>query len=176
MTLSELIMTRISHDLAGICGALYNTAELLEIDETFVSDAGPLIKSSTGALTARLKFFRALFGLEGAPIDNDIVDKYLQTLSARFELKGRVNNRMQLAGILICADMMIRGGQIDVRDSVVSGCGLIKENAQLSMVLSGNFEGIEPKLAPVAWLYTSGQKRGQTVRINVLSDRVDIYF
>ena len=60
MILSELIMTRVSHDLAGICGALYNTAELLEIDETFGGEAGPLIKSTTGALTARLKFFRAL--------------------------------------------------------------------------------------------------------------------
>ena len=176
MTLDELIMTRVSHDLAGICGALYNTAELLEIDETFGSDAGPLIKSSTAALTARLKFFRALFGLDGAPLDNEIADKYLQTLSASFELKGNVSNRMQLAGILICADMMIRGGRIEVTQTGVSGIGNIKKSDQLSRVLSGNFEEIEPKLAPVAWLYTYGCQNNYSIQANITSDRLDICF
>lgn len=176
MTLSELIMTRVSHDLAGICGALYNTAELLEIDETFGSDAGPLIKSTTGALTARLKFFRALFGLDGAPLDDDVVNKYLQTLSAPFMLNGRVEKRMQLAGILICVDMMIRGGQIDVMQSGVSGIGNVKIHEQLSAVLNGQIEGVDPKLAPVAWLCAYGKKNNHSVKVNVSSDRVDIYF
>ena len=176
MTLNELIMTRVSHDLAGICGALYNTAELLEIDETFGAEAGPLIKSSTGALTARLKFFRALFGLDGAPLDNDIVNNYLHTLSASFDLKGNVCNRMQLAGILICADMMIRGGQIDVRENSVSGVGSIKVHDRLSDVLKGKTDGIDPKLAPVAWLFAYRQKNNGVLKVNITPNGLDIYF
>lgn len=176
MTLNELIMTRVSHDLAGICGALYNTAELLEIDETFGTEAGPLIKSSTGALTARLKFFRALFGLDGAPLDNDIVNNYLHTLSASFDLKGNVCNRMQLAGILICADMMIRGGQIDVRENSVSGVGSIKVHDRLSDVLKGKTDGIDPKLAPVAWLFAYRQKNNGVLKVNITPNGLDIYF
>ena len=176
MTLDELIMTRVSHDLAGICGALYNTAELLEMDDSFGAEAGPLIKSSTGALTARLKFFRALFGLDGAPLDNDIVHKYLNTLSATFELNGSVDNRMHLAGILICADMMIRGGRIEVKENGVSGVGLVKVHDQLSAVLNGQTQGVDPKLAPVVWLCRYGQEKGCLVRIECASDRVDISF
>ena len=176
MTLNELIMTRVSHDLAGICGALYNTAELLEIDETFGAEAGPLIKSSTGALTARLKFFRALFGLDGAPLDSDIVNNYLHTLSASFDLKGNVCNRMQLAGILICADMMIRGGQIDVKENSVSGVGSVKVHDRLSDVLKGKTDGIDPKLAPVAWLFAYRQKNNGVLKVNITPNGLDIYF
>ena len=176
MTLNELIMTRVSHDLAGICGALYNTAELLEIDETFGAEAGPLIKSSTGALTARLKFFRALFGLDGAPLDNDIVNNYLHTLSASFDLKGKVYNRMQLAGILICADMMIRGGQIDIKENSVSGVGSVKVHDRLSDVLKGKTDGIDPKLAPVAWLSAYRQKNNGVLKVNITPNGLDIYF
>ena len=176
MTLNELIMTRVSHDLAGICGALYNTAELLEIDETFGTEAGPLIKSSTGALIARLKFFRALFGLDGAPLDNDIVNNYLHTLSASFDLKGKVYNRMQLAGILICADMMIRGGQIDIKENSVSGVGSVKVHDRLSDILKGKTDGVDPKLAPVAWLSAYSQKNNGVLKVNITPNGLDIYF
>ncbi|MBR3913630.1 MAG: hypothetical protein IKJ28_05300, partial [Alphaproteobacteria bacterium] len=140
------------------------------------AEAGPLIKSSTGALTARLKFFRALFGLDGAPLDSDIVNNYLHTLSASFDLKGKVCNRMQLAGILICADMMIRGGQIDVKENSVSGVGSIKVHDQLSDVLKGKTDGIDPKLAPVAWLFAYRQKNNGVLKVNITPNGLDIYF
>lgn len=176
MTLDELIMTRVSHDLAGICGALYNTAELLEIDGTFAVDAGPLIKSSAGALAARLKFFRALFGLDGAPLNNEIVNKYLKTLSAPFELNGIVENRMQLAGILICADMMIRGGQIEVDTKGVRGTGFVKLHEQLLSVFEGEMEEVEPKLAPAAWLYSYSKKNNCSVQVKTTSEKLEICF
>ena len=176
MTLNELIMTRVSHDLAGICGALYNTAELLEIDETFGAEAGPLMKSSTAALMARLKFFRALFGFDGAPIDNEVAHKYLQTLSAPFELTGEVCHRAQLAGILICADVMIRGGQIDVTETSVCGVGNIKLSDQLSLVLNGRLNDVEPKMAPAAWLYAYGKQKGRIINASITSERVEIRF
>ena len=176
MTLNELIMTRVSHDLAGICGALYNTAELLEIDDAFGAEAGPLVKSSAAALMARLKFFRSLFGLDGAPVDNEIVYKYLQTLSAPFELTGKVCHRAQLAGILICADMMIRGGQIDVFETNVCGYGNIKMSDQLPLILSGQLEDIEPKMVPAAWLHAYGKQNNRLVEAMITAEKVDIRF
>lgn len=176
MTLSELIMTRVSHDLAGICGALYNTAELLEIDDTFGTDAGPLIKTSTGALITRLKFFRALFGLDGAPLNNDIADKYLKTLSAPFELSGQVQTRMQLAGILICGDVMMRGGKIQITSDGVTGVGGIKVSEELTSVLKGKIDTVEPKTAPIVWLYQYAREHCASVEVTVSSDRLDIRF
>ena len=114
MTLSELITTRISHDLAGIVGALYNTTELIEIDPSFGNEAGPILKNSTSVLMTRLKFFRALFGTNKDPIQTSLVVQYLKTLSASFDLIGETTTREQMAGVLICADMMIRGGKITV--------------------------------------------------------------
>lgn len=169
-------MTRISHDLAGICGALYNTAELLEIDETFATDAGPLVKSSATALISRLKFFRALFGLDGAPLNNDVAEKYLQTLSAPFELIGEVKTRSQLAAILICADMMIRGGKIEVEENKVSGCGHTKISEQLPLALKGQIDGMDPKMAPAIWLYMNTKKNNSMVSLNVFESGLDIGF
>lgn len=152
MTLSELIVTRISHDLAGICGALYNTAELLEIDKTFADDAGPLMKQTAASMTARLKFFRAIFGLKTKQIEDALAVDYFKTLSAPFTLTGHVTTPMQLGAVLVCCDAMIRGGEIHVSDHEVVGRGPIKADAMLAEVLKGTAETDSPKLAPAAWL------------------------
>ena len=152
MILSELIMTRVSHDLAGIVGALYNTAELIEIDPSFGTEAGPLLKNSTGTLMARLKFFRALFGTNKDPIQTSLTTSYLKTLSAPFELIGDVTTKEQMAGVLICTDMMIRGGKITVSPHEIIGTGQIKNDDSLQFALNGQLDNIAPKLAPAAWL------------------------
>ena len=152
MTLDELIMTRVSHDLAGIIGALHNTAELLELDPNFAAESGTIIKTSTSTLMARLKFFRAIFGLDGAPLNTQIVQDYLKTLSAEFVLTGTITSRIQAVAVLICADTMFRGGHIDISSHTVSGTGQIKSDASLIRALSGDLDNIPPKLAPAVWL------------------------
>lgn len=176
MTLAELIMTRVSHDLAGICGALYNTAELLEIDPTFAGESGGVIKNSTKALTDRLKFFRALFGLDGAMFDNQIVLAYLKTLSADFSLTGMISNRAQLAGIMICTDTMIRGGQIQVSENKIIGNGFIRADEQLGQALIGTLENIGPKMAPAAWLSNWAKCHGSSIHLNVQEDQIVLSF
>lgn len=174
--LSDLIMTRVSHDLAGICGALYNTAELLEIDPSFATDSGALIKSSTATLTARLKFFRALFGADGAVIDTELAKNYLKTLSAPIDLLGEVKTRPQLAGILICADALIRGGQLTVLDQKVIASGEIKADSNLNNALLGQLSEVGPKLAPAVWLNHWATQFGKTTSADIDTHNLTIHF
>ena len=84
--ISELICTRISHDLIGNIGAVANAVELLEEgDMDFLDDIRSILKVSSQVLAARLKFFRMAFGLENANLeDASLVRKttadYLKTI------------------------------------------------------------------------------------------------
>ena len=72
MTLTEAIVVKMSHDLAGGIGAMASTTELMEIDPTFVGEAGPMLKQNSLMLMARLRFYRALFGAETKEINANI--------------------------------------------------------------------------------------------------------
>ena len=69
INISELICTRISHDLIGNIGAFANAVELLE-DDDFIDEIKNTLKTSSEVLTARLKFFRMAFGLTNANLEN----------------------------------------------------------------------------------------------------------
>ena len=83
---TELICTRLSHDIVGNIGAVSNAVELLEEgDMDFIDDIKSILSVSSKTLAARLKFFRMTFGLNNANLENsDIVFKtaqdYLHTL------------------------------------------------------------------------------------------------
>ena len=69
--ISELICTRISHDLIGNIGAVSNAVELLEEgDMDFLDDIKSILKVSSTVLSARQKFFRMAFGLHNANLEN----------------------------------------------------------------------------------------------------------
>ena len=83
---SELICTRLIHDIIGNIGAVANAVELLEDgDLDFIDDIKSILSVSSKTLSARLKFFRMTFGLNNANLENnEIVIKtaqdYLLTL------------------------------------------------------------------------------------------------
>ncbi|MGN1063327.1 MAG: histidine phosphotransferase family protein, partial [Alphaproteobacteria bacterium] len=169
--LGELIITRISHDLAGICGALYNTAELLELDKTFADEAGALMKQTTASLNARLKLFRAVFGLKTKEIENIIVTDYFKTLSAPFSLNGTVENALHLGAVLVCCDVMIRGGTIRIEPQAVIGEGPVKADAALAAVLRGE-QTDSPKLAPAAWLADTCRAQGYPLTVDISDNAI----
>ena len=72
--------------------------------------------------------------------------------------------------------MMIRGGQIDVKENSVSGVGSIKVHDQLSDVLKGQIEEVDPKLAPVVWLSAYRQKNNGVLKVNITPNGLDICF
>lgn len=115
MTLNEVLVTKMCHDLAGAAGALDNMADLILMDEEFVKESGPLIKKTTLTLISRLKFFRALLGLE-TKIDFDLVDNYLKTLSKPVTLEGDISKRVHLIFSLMAGEILIDGGSVQISD------------------------------------------------------------
>ena len=64
LTFSELLVTKFCHDLSGAIGAINNGFEFLEIEnsEEMHKKAMALIKSSSLEASAKLKFYRYIFG------------------------------------------------------------------------------------------------------------------
>lgn len=127
--LAELICTRISHDVIGNVGAVSNAVELLEEgDMDFLDDIRSILKVSSSVLSARLKFFRLAFGLSNANLEDfgqvkSAAENYLKTLGSRnyplsleLELHSAAFARQALVGIMIAADMLIKGGKIEARE------------------------------------------------------------
>ena len=72
LTLSNLIGSRICHDLISPIGAINNGLELIEIKGDQVGSEMRLIEQSCAAASARIQFFRIAYGaaLDGQIISN----------------------------------------------------------------------------------------------------------
>ena len=105
MKLDEIYVTKMSHDLAGTIGTLGNTVELFEIDASFVKEGTALLKETTRVLTARLKFFRALLGLE-TEINTEIGTNYLKTMTPLFSINGVICQRLHLAFLMLASEIL----------------------------------------------------------------------
>lgn len=125
--ITELICTRISHDLIGNVGAVANGVELLEEgDMEFLDDIKSILKTGSAVLSSRLKFFRLVFGMDNANTDNlllvkDTISGYLQTvgnknfpINLNFGLNDAKYSKAVLAAVMILADVFIRGGEIKI--------------------------------------------------------------
>ncbi len=138
--LSELICTRISHDLIGNIGAVANAAELLEEENDIaeVKEVLPILKIGSGVLVARLRFFRMLFGLHSPNIEDMAVVKqttaaYLATTGGKqppalnFALETPRYAVAAMAAVMALADLM-RGGSINV----------VEQGGKVSVSVSGD--------------------------------------
>ncbi len=125
--ISELILTRMCHDIAGISGAVSNAVELLEDgDLDFLEDITTNLKTSSAVINARIKFFRMAFGMNNANLeDAALVFKtatdYLSTIGGKnhnitLQMKAIPQQlaKITLVGIMIVADTLIKGGVINV--------------------------------------------------------------
>lgn len=171
---SELICTRISHDLIGNIGAVSNAVELLEEDdaESF-ADVKPILELSSKVLLSRLKFFRLAFGLSNASVKNAeelkiIAENYVQTIGNRnypIKLALKVNTlelyKIVLLGIMTLADMFIKGGFIEAVETTSGITFVAKTDYNLSLpkleavktVLSNNIPEENPaQIAPMVYL------------------------
>lgn len=142
---SELICTRLSHDIVGNIGAVANAVELLEEDDMdFIDDIKSILSTSSKTLAARLKFFRMTFGLTNANIENkDVVIKtaqdYLFTLGNKdypinliFDVKKNNNIKNALLMVMIMGDILIRGGNIHIEELETSLIAKIDKTDKLS--------------------------------------------
>lgn len=170
---SQLVCTRISHDIIGNVGAVANAVELLEEgDLDFIDDIRSVLKVSSGVLAARLKFFRMAFGLANSNLDDipgvtAVAEAYLQTLgSAGFpitlelELHTSEFSRIALLTIMILADVIVKGGRIEARETDSQFAAIIHSGHPLSAqkisgiktVMQGSLPDNAAQYAPVVYL------------------------
>ena len=117
MILMEAIIGRVSHDLAGAIGAFANTVDLMKMDASFIGESVELLETSAHQLTARLAFFRALFGAETKSISSDLVCRYLDTLAISVDFKGTPVSRLQLALIAVGLEILGTDGLLDLKEN-----------------------------------------------------------
>lgn len=128
INITELVCTRISHDLIGNIGAFANAVELMEDDDQeFLSEIKSTLKFSSTVLSSRLKFFRMVFGLSNSNLDSaELVGKtcvdYIKTLNPNYPIELHIKaqdnqqelNRALMLAVMTVADLIIKGGSIDI--------------------------------------------------------------
>lgn len=132
ITLSQLLCSRLCHDLVGAAGAINAGIELLNEDASDISAPLRLMETSAEQVTRRLSFFRVAFGSAGGP-ESPVDAPTLQKLIADYlsdkkvgikwnalSFDGVVDERVSTSGKLLClmmvlaSDCLPRGGEITV--------------------------------------------------------------
>lgn len=186
--LSELICTRISHDVIGNVGAVANAVELLEEgDMEFLDDIKSILTASSQVLSARLKFFRMAFGLDNSNLDRldlvaETIKAYLETIGNRkypieldFHLQQNGAAKLVMLAVMVIADTMIRGGRISV--GIEGGRLEVRSQPQVSpaedkiqaITTALENSGFEPdaRLAPL--FYLQELVRQQNIKLSVVT-------
>ncbi|WP_420547319.1 histidine phosphotransferase family protein [Curvivirga sp.] len=155
---SELLISRLCHELVGAAGAIGNGIEYLEEHSEQIADTEvvSLLSNSSVQLTSRLKFYRVAYGFAGNAIDN-IAE--LRSLAFRFydadpdvSLTWQMapiapdlsagEGRLILNVILLARQSIGLAGDINVSldddQIVISGVGDgVKENGEFVSISSG---------------------------------------
>lgn len=171
--LSEIICTRLSHDLIGNIGAVANAVELLDDDPDCVAEIKPILEISAKTLTARLKFFRLAFGIDNTGTKNipeleQLINAYLATVGSRnFPITLKLNittpqlHKIILPAVMALADVFIRGGELNVTQkadgievSAVSNAALSESKlSELQKTITGALsEEKNSQTAPMMYL------------------------
>ena len=194
--ISELVCTRISHDIIGNIGAVSNAVELLEDDDPeSLADVKPILEWSSQVLSARLKFFRLAFGLSNASIKNieelkDIVSNYAKTIGNRnFPVKLSLNiktpelYKIVLLGVMSLADVFIKGGSFDVEETpeginFIAGTPnslSVSKLEAIKMVLAGNMLEENPaQVAPIAYLMGLLENTGVNINLDFTDSQASL--
>jgi len=186
-TLSELILTKFCHDIAGAVGALMNGAELLIDsfdDKEFLQQATNTLVDSSKFLTYRLRFFRAAFG---TPKQNyapataiQLATDYISTLNhitLNWEDEGVEDfavTRIKLITCFICISTLIRGGNISIsqRRITVSGQNVVLPEL-MSLALEGDDSQEEnSEIAAGVFLYNYMQQEGYRLSVEKAQDSI----
>ena len=167
---TELVCTRLSHDIVGNIGAVSNAVELLEEgDMDFMDDIKSILKTSAQTLASRLKFFRMAFGLNNANLEDETVVKqtardYLSTIGNKdfpvhliFDVSTPHLRKSALLMIMIMADVLIRGGDLEIveeKNKLISRISLSTRYSQeklekIHTALTDNKATIDAGMAPL---------------------------
>lgn len=160
---SELIVTKICHDLSAPVGAINNGVEFLDDNPTkdMRDKAMHLIEENAKTAVAKIKFFRYLLGKADAMGESDI--REVQNLLSGFIDKTKINvvwlnehrgedyvqltNRaakLTLALAVIQSELLLHGGEIEIQLSKIpngkrihlkASGDKLKQNDEISRIL-----------------------------------------
>jgi len=190
--LSELIATRLSHDLSGQIGAVSNALQLYDDAPDMLEQIMELIRFSSDDLMIKIKFFRLAYGVpsktENADLEQvrEIVGDYLKTKKVvlDWDFKYDVCNYLSKM-ILLCASIvgeaLIKGGTVkiynghnvsseglDVHKIIVEGTGEMIKFDSIDTIL-GNVEisEVTSRNLPCYIVFLLAHQIGQKIDIKV---------
>lgn len=155
MELSEAVATRISHDLAGLAGALSQTASLMRDQPDFVAEALPLLQETSQTLCARLQFLRLVFGAAGAPPDKEVIQRWLAAHAPHLQLLGEPRHRLHASLIALAAELLPQGGTVHLfgDGAVLTAPQAIALSDSLHAILTRGQPAVTPQTALAHWIY-----------------------
>ncbi len=175
MTLTEAIIVRISHDLAGAIGAFANTVDLMKMDASFIGESIDLLDTSAHQLTARLAFFRALFGAESKSIDTSLIHNYLDTLAISVNFQGELQTRLQLALVAVGLELLGTGGSLQLSDkTLLITCPDLNPNPLLVQALMDTKVPCDPKLVTTLWLVHLAQEAHLSIHLDTNENKITL--
>ncbi len=89
---SELLITKICHDLSAPIGAIYNGIEFIESEEAYnIKDNGAyeLVANNAEVAVNKIKFFRYIYGKSNA--DSEVYIDHLQTIAKDFFISTKAS-------------------------------------------------------------------------------------
>ncbi len=186
--LSELLVTRLSHDIIGNIGAVANAVELLnEGDEDDKEDISNILNYSSSVLSKRLKFFRLCFGLSNTSVKDlnelyEICNNYLSTIgnpnypiNLEIKLSTHKIHKFIMPAIMLMADVLVKGGKLIVNQlddhlsiSITSSHPLnASKLANISKIINGlDIDENISSFAPLYYLITYVNEANAKIRLN----------
>ncbi len=157
--LTNLIYTRISHDLSNAAGAVYNGTELLAEDPQSVQETLLLLQNGAHILMDRIKFFRQTFGLPNVQSE-DVTADYLSTLSMPIKLVGYCLDSLSKACVMTLADCLVKGGVITVKEDEIVAMGeALRVPEELQAIIENGKVAETPNNAPAMYAYTLAREK-----------------
>jgi len=145
------------------------------MDASFIGESVELLDAGAHQLTARLAFFRALFGAETKSINTELVRRYLATLAIPVDLKGDVSDRLQLALVAVGLELLGAGGALELTDKklIISGEELHR-NPVFIQALMGTNVPCDPKLVTALWLNQIAKEEDLIIRLDAGDDTITL--
>lgn len=178
--LAEMILTKFCHDIAGVVGSVQNGAELLSDsfdDRDFMNKAIDALNQSAKVLSARLRFFRMIFGSSKDSFDvatgGALIKEYIATLNGvkvvceSIDEQDFVVMRIKMILVLIAAETLARGGDISVMSDtvVVKGTNIgLKSEVMAGLMAEESIER-NPDNAVGLFLYHFAKQEGYKIII-----------
>lgn len=199
--LSELVSTRLSHDIAGQIGAIFNSIELMEENPKNIDPFVDLLSFSSKELMSRIRFFRIAYGLSSENNEADlaqiqeIAENFLENkkVNLQWDLENKISpylGKIILLSISSIADGLLKGGDIKIssgKNTSSEGIGvqkilieasgdLIKFAPDFAEAILGNVDisEVTSKSLPCYMIFLLARKIGQNIDLTIADNKIRI--